>query len=108
MKKKQKKTRTLSDGFKPKYLIASVCFALCFTFFLVTGGVIYDSDLLPNLTLLKESGKVFYLSPLIFLFVTGILYFVFMLLEKKIPKFRFFQEDCRSGLRLRRCFLPSY
>ena len=92
----QKKTGTLSDGFKPKYLIASVCFALCFTFFLVTGGVIYDRDLLPNLTLLKESGKVFYLSPLIFLFVTGILYFVFLLLEKKIPKFRFLPGFCQN------------
>lgn len=93
-----KKRKTLFVQFKPKYLITSACFALCFTFFLVMGGVIYDRDTFPNLQLLKESGKVFYFSPIIFLLVTGLSLAVLLLAEKKMPEFCFLPKICQNTL----------
>ena len=84
------KQNTKRIQFKPKYFIASACFALCFTFFLVVGGVIYDRDLFPNFQLLKESGNVFKLSPFIFLIMTGVTYVLFLILDgKTVPEFTF-------------------
>ena len=84
------KQNTKRIQFKPKYFIASACFALCFTFFLVVGGVIYDRDLFPNLQLLKESGNVFKLSPFLFLIMTGVTYVLFLILDgKTVPEFTF-------------------
>ena len=84
------KLNTKQAYFKPKYIITSACFALCFTFLLVSGGVVYDRDLLPNLQLLKESGKVFFLSPVLFLLISAVLYALFLILDsKKLPEYKF-------------------
>ncbi len=87
MSKKETKT---SKWIQPKYLIASGCFSALFTVMLVAGGVIYDRDRFPTWELLKESGKQFYLSPLIFVFAWFVIYALFLLLDSKKLKERSF------------------
>ena len=75
--------RKVKKWLKPKYLIASGCFSAFFTFLLVLGGVIYDRDSLPNWQMLKDSGKQFYLSPVVFLVLFVLMYLFFLLFDNK-------------------------
>lgn len=72
------------------FAIASAIYAIIFTFTLVVGGVVYDRDLLPTWSLIKQSGKLVYASPVIAFIVFAAVFFLLKLLSKKeTPKAEF-------------------